>query len=429
MSTTVGGPGGLSAARTILALLALALGGFGIGATEFAAMGMLPDFARELLPRLWAESPELANAQAGWLISAYALGVVVGAPTIGAIAARFPRRMLLLWLVIGFVLGSLLTAALPSFELVLTARVLAGLGHGAYFGIAAIVAAELMGPGRRAFGVAVVISGLTVANMIGVPLITWLAQLAGFRVAFLSIAAIFALTFLAIVTVVPWQPGDIDSTVRRELRAFRRPQVWYALALGSIGFGGLFAVYSYITPLITEVAGQPASAVPWVLVLFGFGMTVGNLLGGWLADRGIKRALVTTFLSMILATAALAVAMPWFWIALPLLWWVGASSAALSPAIQVRLLDVAGDARTVAAAVNHSALNLGNALGAYLGGLGIAAGWGYLSAIRIGLVMTVLGLLIALLAFAAERAAARRPPAAAPVPASAAEPSGAPAAV
>lgn len=387
----------LSPWRTRFALLALALGGFGIGATEFVAMGLLPEIASDLLPALSATDPDAAIAQAGILISAYAAGVVVGAPTIAAVAARFPRKALLLGLAVAFTLGTVASALAPQFGWVVAARFVAGLPHGAYFGVAALVAASLMGPGKRGRGVALVLSGLTIANVVGVPSITFLGQVAGWRVAYLAVAGIFALTTVAIFALVPFQPGDPTATVRRELSAFRRPAVWFALLTGSLGFSGFFAVYSYIAPLSTEVTGTPAAFVPIVLVVIGVGMTVGNLVGGRLADGGALRAVFVLFVVFAASLAVLglsAESLPGLLIGVFL---VGATSAAISPAIQTRLMDVAGDSQTIAAAVNHSALNIGNSLGAALGGAVIAAGWGYLAPTWLGLVLCVPGALFAVL--------------------------------
>lgn len=408
MTHSTDGPTTLSPARTRFALLALALGGFGIGSTEFVAMGLLPNIAADLLPDVYAQSPEHANASAGWIISAYALGVVVGAPTIAAAAARWPRKRLLLVLLTAFALGTLASAVLPTFGLVLLARFVSALPHGAYFGIASLVAASLMGPGKRARGVALVLSGLTIANVIGVPAITWLGQAAGWRVAYLAVAGIFALTFLAVLLAVPWQAGDPKATMKRELRAFSRVQVWYALAIGAIGFGGLFSVYSYVAPLATEVTGLPAALVPVVLIVFGVGMTVGNFAGGRLADWSVRRSMYVFF-----GILAAALVLLGFTAANPVglftgAFLVGASSAALSPTIQARLMDVARDSQSIAAALNHSALNLGNWLGAFLGGVAIAGGLGYVAPIWIGLVLTIAGVLLALATFALDRARGRR---------------------
>ncbi|MHC5796924.1 MFS transporter [Lacisediminihabitans sp. FW035] len=382
----------LSPARTRLALLALALGGFGIGSTEFVVLGLLPNIAHDLLPALYARSPEVANAQAGWLASAYALGVVVGAPTIAAFAARFPRKKLLLVLAAAFTVGTVLSAVLPTFGLVLAARFLAGLPHGAYFGIASLVAASLMGPGKRGAGVAYVLSGLTIANVIGVPAITFLGQQAGWRVAYFAVAAIFGLTFVALALLLPDQPGDATATMKRELKAFGRSQVWLTLLTGAIGFGGFFCVYTFISPISTDITGLSPIFVPIVLVVIGLGMTLGNIVGGWAADKSVVRAIYSFFGLFVLSLAGLALTahtVPGLFVFVFL---VGVAAAGISPAIQTRLMDVAGDSQTLAAAANHSALNIGNSLGAYLGGLTIAAGLGYLSPVWVGLMLCAPGL-------------------------------------
>lgn len=399
---------GLSRTRVRLALLALALGGFAIGCTEFVAMGLLPNIANNLLPALYATSPSSANAQAGLLVSAYAAGVVVGAPTIAALAARFPRKTLLLWLLIGFTVCTVGSAILPNFGLVLAARFLAGLPHGAYFGVAALVAASLMGPGNRGKGIALVLGGLTVANVVGVPAITLLGQAAGWRVAYLAVAVLFALTFVAVWFVVPKQPGDPGATIRRELSVFRRPQVWFALGIGAIGFGGFFAVYTYVAPLVTTVTGLSASFVPIALVVAGLGMTVGNFVGGHVADFSLIRGLFVFFGVFAVALTGLALTAQNVVGLLVFLFLVGAAAAALSPAIQTRLMDVAGDSQTLAAAVNHASLNLGNSLGAVLGAVVVGAGLGYVSAIWVGLVLAALGVIIAVVSVTLERRALHR---------------------
>ncbi|MDN4481740.1 MFS transporter [Demequina muriae] len=393
----------LSPARTRLALFALALGGFGIGTTEFVAMGLLPDMARDLVPALWDASPEQAIARAGWIVTAYAAGVVAGAPTIAAIVARYPRKTVLTVLAAAFTVGTVASAVAPTFETVVAARFLAGLPHGAYFGIAALVAARLMGPGKRGQAVAFVLAGLTIANVIGVPAITYLGQQAGWRPAYLAVAGLFALSTASIIAFVPRAPGDPGATMGRELRAFARPAVWFALLTGALGFGGFFAVYSYVSPLVTEVTGATESLVPVALVVLGLGMTAGNFVGGRLADRGALRAvfqLFGVFVAALLVLIAGAGSVPGLLLGLFL---VGGAAAALSPAIQTRLMDVAGDSQTMAAALNHSALNIGNALGAFLGGIVIAAGWGYLAPTWLGLVLCVPGVVCAALGWAATR--------------------------
>ena len=392
-----------SPARIRLALLALALGGFGIGLTEFVAMGLLPNLAADLLPAVWAQSHEQANAQAGWIVSAYALGVVVGAPTIAAAAARFPRKQLLLACVAVFVFGTVASALLPTFGLVLVARFVAALPHGAYFGIAALVAASLMGPGKRGRGVALVLSGLTIANVIGVPTVTWLGQVAGWRVAYLAVAAVFLLTFAAIALAVPLQPGDPAATIRRELKIFGRVQVWLALLIGAVGFGGFFAVYTYVSPVVTTVTQLSPAVVPWALVAAGIGMTIGNFIGGRAADHNVMATLFICFGVFAVSLTGLALTAQTPVGLFVFLFLVGAAASALSPAIQTRLMDVAGDGQSLAAAINHSSLNIGNSLGAYLGGLTIAAGLGYLSPTWVGLLLCVPGVALALVALVLQR--------------------------
>ncbi|WP_062292481.1 MFS transporter [Demequina phytophila] len=396
----------LTPARTRWALFALALGGFGIGTTEFVAMGLLPDIARDLLPTLYAQDPDAAIAKAGIVISAYAIGVVIGAPTIAAVAARFPRKGLLMVLAAAFTLGTIASALAPTFETVVAARVLAGLPHGAYFGVAALAAADLMGAGKRGRAVAFVLSGLTIANVIGVPVVTWVGQQAGWRIAYLGVAAIFALTTVAIALLVPRAPGDPHATVRRELSAFTRPAVWCALATGALGFGGFFAVYSYVSPLATEVTGTSEAFVPLALIVLGLGMTVGNIAGGRMADGGAMRAVFQLFGAFAASLLILGLAASTVPGLLAGLFLVGATASAISPAIQTRLMDVAGDSQTIAAAVNHSALNMGNSLGAFLGGAVIAAGWGYLAPTWVGLALCVPGVLAAVAGWAVTRAPA-----------------------
>ncbi|MBN6190155.1 MFS transporter [Microbacterium sp. SSW1-47] len=390
------------------ALLSLAIGSFGIGMTEFVVMGLLPNIAADLLPSVWATSQEEALSQAGWLISLYALGVVIGAPTIAGFVARFPRHRVMIVLALALAVFNALTVVLPTFELVGASRFLAGLPHGAYFGIGALVAAEVMGPGNRAKGVAFILTGLTVANVVGVPLGTFLGQQWGWRAAFAVVALVFALATLCIALFVPAHPGDPGRTMRAELGVFRIGQVWFTLGVGAIGFGGFFAVYSYIAPLVTEVAGSPEWAVPIVLVLMGLGMTAGNLVGGHLADIDLRRTLLGGLAAMGVVFALLAVLSFWIVSLGLLVVLVGFVSSVLSPTIQTRLMDVAGDNQSIAAAMNHSALNVGNSLGAFLGGVVIALGWGFTAPAWTGAALAVAGLLIALLSYGVE---ARRAPA------------------
>ncbi|WP_022881625.1 MFS transporter [Gryllotalpicola ginsengisoli] len=404
MSLQPGGPTQLSPARIRFALIALAIGGFAIGSTEFVAMGLLPDIAHAMLPGVWARSHEAANAQAGLMVSAYALGVVVGAPTIAAAAAKLPRKQLLLWLLVAFTLATAAAALAPNFPTLLIFRFICGLPHGAYFGIASLVAASLMGPGKRARGVAFVLTGLTVANIVGVPAITWVGESFGWRVAYGVVAGLFAVTFLAVAIAVPWSPGNRHQTIRRELSAFRHTQVWLALGMGAIGFGGFFALYTYIAPLVTDVAGLPQQ--PWVpvsLVVCGVGMFVGNLVAGHTADRSAPKTIIGAFLAVIVTLAFTGIVAHIPALLIVGIFLVGAASSAVSPAVQLRLMDVAHDAQSIASALNHSAFNMGNSLGAYLGGVVVGLGLGYRAPIWIGIGLTLLGMGIAIVSFIIEK--------------------------
>ncbi|GAA5211418.1 MFS transporter [Microbacterium kyungheense] len=390
------------------ALLSLAVGSFGIGMTEFVVMGLLPDIGQDLLPSLWALRSEDAIAQAGWLISLYALGVVIGAPTIAGAVAKYPRRRVMIGLALALTVFNALTFLAPTFEWVAASRFLAGLPHGAYFGIGALVAAEVLGPGMRAKGVAFVLTGLTVANVVGVPLGTFIGQQVGWRAAFMIVAAIFLAATVLIALFVPEDEGDPSRTMRAELKVFRIGQVWLALAVGAIGFGGFFAVYSYVAPMVTDVAGSPEWAVPIVLVLMGIGMTIGNLVGGHLADVDLRRTLVGGLIGLAVVLALVGATAQWIWALALFVFATGFVSSVLSPTIQTRLMDVAQDNQSIAAALNHSALNIGNSLGAFLGGLVIAAGWGFVAPAWVGVVLALAGLAIAAASLVTER---RRMPA------------------
>jgi DHA1 family inner membrane transport protein len=386
------------------ALLSLAIGSFGIGMTEFVVMGLLPNIAQDLLPTQWSTNPENAIAQAGWLISLYALGVVVGAPTIAGAVAKYPRHRVMIGLALALTVFNALTFLLPTFELVAASRFLAGLPHGAYFGIGALVAADVLGPGKRAKGVAFVLTGLTIANVVGVPLGTYLGQQVGWRSAFMVVAGIFAAATIFIAFFVPEHEGDAARTFRAELGVFRIGQVWLTLAVGAIGFGGFFAVYSYVAPIITEVAGSPAWVVPIVLIVMGLGMTAGNIVGGIVADIDLKRTMIGGFLALAIVQSLLAVTAQGIWALGVFVFATGFISSCLSPAIQTRLMDVAQDNQSIAAALNHSALNMGNSLGAFLGGTVIALGWGFVAPAWVGVALALAGLVLAVVSLSLGRA-------------------------
>ncbi|WP_043648153.1 MFS transporter [Nocardia thailandica] len=366
-------------------MLALALGGFGIGTTEFVTMGLLPDIAARF---------SVSEPTAGHAVSAYALGVVVGAPVIAALCARVPRKGLLIALMAAFTLGNVATVLAPTFGTLVAARFVSGLPHGAYFGVASLAAATLAPAGMRAKAVAAVMLGLSAANVVGVPAATWLGQHFGWRDAFVVVALIGLATVAAIARFVPALTGMKLTNPMTELGALRRPQVLLTLAVGAVGFGGMFAVYTYIATTLTDVAGMATGAVPIVLALFGLGMVAGNLAGGVLADRGVDRAILTGLVAMVVILAVFVAAAHNPVTAGIGAFFVGASGAALAPALQTRLMDVAADAQTLAAALNHAALNIANAVGAWLGGLVIAAGLGYTAPAVVGAALATSGVVL-----------------------------------
>ena len=374
----------LSTARLVAAVVALAMGGFAIGTTEFVTMGLLPDIAAGI---------DVDIPSAGHVISAYAIGVVIGAPVIAALGTRLPRRGLLLGLVTMFVGGNLLTAVASDYPSLLLARFVAGLPHGAYFGVASLVAASLVRPQLRGRAVSSVMLGLAVANLAGVPAATWLGQQLGWRSAYWAVVVVALLTFAAVAAVVPSSPGRPDATIRSELGALRRPQVLLTLTVAVVGFGGMFAVYSYIAPVITDVTGMPRAAIPLVLLAYGVGGVVGTVLGGRLADRALFRSLVgaNVFTGLVLLTFPLAAQTPVTVITGAFL--LSMSASVLVVCLQLRLMEVAGDAQMLGAAMNHSALNAANALGAWLGGLVIAAGLGLTAPAYVGAALSAAGLL------------------------------------
>ncbi|WFG42961.1 MFS transporter [Pseudonocardia alni] len=365
------------------ALAAMALGGLAIGTTEFASMGLLPAFAADL----GATVP-----QAGTAISAYALGVVVGAPVLAVLGARWPRKHLVLALAGALAVTNVASAFAPTFGTFVATRFLAGLPHGAYFGTASVLAASLVPRERRPRAIATVMSGLMIANIVGVPGATWLGQNAGWPAAYLTVGAVAALTMLAIWRLVPDVRDERRGSVLGELSALRRGQVWITMAVIATGFGGSFAVYSYITPVLTEVSGLATAAVPLALAVFGLGMTLGNQVGGRLAEaapvRTIASGLAAAAVSM--ALFALTASSPVF--ALVTLFALAFTTTATTPALATRLMDAGREGPTLGAALHHAAFNVSNALGAALGALVLAAGWGWTAPAAVATVLPLLGL-------------------------------------
>lgn len=357
-------------------------------------MGLLPSIASDL---------KVSVPSAGNIVSAYALGVVVGAPLIASLAARVPRRTLLVWLMVAYSAGNLLTVFAPSYATVLMVRFLTGLPHGAFFGVAALTAASLVEHHRRAQSVAMVMMGLSVANVVGVPLATGVGLAMGWRSAYVIVAVIGVVTVGALLAWVPQVGASPSGGPLAELGALRRPQVLLTLGVGIVGFGGMFALYTYISPVLTSVAGYPVGAVPLVLALYGGGMVAGNFLGGWLADRALMAGLIglSVALAVALALFSLLAARPVAAVVMAVL--VAVAGSAMVPGLQTRLMDTAADAQTLAAALNHSALNVANALGAWLGGLVIAAGFGYTAPALVGSALAVGGLGVLVVSVLAQR--------------------------
>jgi DHA1 family inner membrane transport protein len=376
-----------------LVLFALAMGGFAIGTTEFAAMSLLPFFSVGL---------GIDEPMAGHVISAYALGVVVGAPIIAVLAAKVTRRTLLIGLMVVFAVANLMSALAPTYGWMLAFRFLSGLPHGAYFGVASLVAASLSPPNRRAQSVARVMLGLTIATILGVPAANLMGQALGWRWGFAIVALLALLTVLLVALFAPRDTLQPGASPLRELGALKRRQVWLTLGIGAIGFGGMFAVYTYVASTLMEVTQVQPHIVPLVLCVFGVGLTAGTLFGGWAADR----ALMPSIGGMLLWSAASLALFPFaagnIWAVSAVIFLIGCGGG-LGTMLQTRLMDVADDAQTLAAALNHSAFNTANALGPWLGGMAIAAGYGWTSTGWVGTALALAGFLIWIVALLDER--------------------------
>jgi len=383
------------------AIIALGVGAFAIGTGEFVIMGLLPEVAADL---------GVSIPDAGHVISTYALGVVIGAPVLAVLAAHWKRRALLISLMALFAVGNFASALAPGYIAMMLVRLFTGLPHGTYFGVAALVAASLAPAQRRASAVGLVMLGLTGSTLFGVPLATWLGQHWGWRTALVFVGALAALACAGLSLAVPDAPVTPGAGPLRELGALARIQVWLTLGIGAVGFGGMFAVYSYIKPLLTDTTGLAVGMVPAAMSLFGLGMVAGNLLGSRLADRHPMRAIGGLLVWNALVLVAVVFAMPHKLTAVVCVFLLG-TVVAIAPALQIRLMDVAGEAQTLAAALNHSSFNVANALGAWLGGMAIANGFGWTSTGWVGALLALGGLAV----FAMAVMQARRPrPAARP---------------
>jgi DHA1 family inner membrane transport protein len=387
------------------ALLALAIGAFGIGTTEFVIMGMLPEIAADL---------GVSVSAVGILISAYAVGVVLGAPTLTAVGLRFTPRQTLIALMVVFVVGNALAALAPSYGLLAAARVLTALAHGSFFGVGAVAARRLVSPDRATSAISLMVTGLTLANVIGVPLGTFAAQQASWRVVLGGVAVIGLVTIAGLLAWMPAGAGE-PSDLRGELRAFRRGQVWLVLGLTMVGFSALFAVYSYVSPILTELGGIPTEWVTPVLALFGVGTTVGTLAGGRLGDRYGFSFVAVGLLAMaaVLVVFAFMARTPVAAVALLVLF--GTISFALGPVVQNAVIEAARvPGGSLVSAANQGAFNVANAVGAALGALVISSGLGYTAPMWVGAVLALVGAGIAVLARAVDRRSACTP---APLPA------------
>ncbi|WP_328870884.1 MFS transporter [Streptomyces sp. NBC_00287] len=378
-----------------LALLALAVGAFGIGTTEFVMMGLLPDVAADL---------GISIPSAGHLVSAYALGVVIGAPLLAAVTARMSRRKVLIGLMVLFVVGNALSALAPDNGWLLAARFLSGLPHGAFFGVGAVVATTLVAPERKARSVSLMFLGLTVANIAGVPVATLMGQHLGWRATFLGVSAIGLAAIVSLSLLIPRDDASPSvSGLRGELAALKSLPVWLALGTTVAGFGALFAAYSYITPMLTDAAGYADASVTLLLALFGVGATAGNLLGGRLADHAMRATLFGGLASLALVLGLFPLLMSTAWSAAVAVVLLGMAAFVTGSPLQLMVMEKASAGPSLASSANQAAFNLANAGGAWIGGLALAAGFGVTSPAVAGGALAVLGLGVAGVAYAVDR--------------------------
>ncbi|WP_331344830.1 MFS transporter [Cellvibrio sp. UBA7661] len=365
-----------------IALLAMGLGSFAIGVGEFISMGLLPEISTSLA---------ISIPQAGHSISAYALGVVVGAPVLAVLSTGRSRTRMLVVLMGLYAIANIASALAPNYEAMLLLRLLSGLPHGTFFGIASLVAASLAPAHMRTRAVAYVMLGLSIATLAGVPIATALGQWLGWRSAFVLVGLIALASAICIIKFVPYEAPQEGGRVSHELSMFTNRQVWITLGIGAIGFGGLFSIFSYVKPTLMSLAGLTEMGVPFVLALFGAGMVVGNIFGSRMADRDLLGTIKRCLIWSMVACAFFAIVAPYLWLACIAVFCVG-TVVVIGPAVQIRLMDVAGKAQTMAAAMNHSAFNFANAAGAFLGGVAIDAGLGFASTGWVGVILSAAGL-------------------------------------
>ncbi len=378
-----------------LGLIALAIGGFGIGLTEFVIMGLLPEVAADF---------GVDEATAGYLISGYAMAVAVGAIALTAALIRLSHKRALLILMVLFIVGNLMSALAPTYEIMLGGRIVAALCHGAFFGIGSVVAADMVAPTKRAGAIALMFTGLTLANVLGVPLGTLLGQQLGWRSTFWAITVIGVLAMIGIAALVPDVHHDEKVGLRGELAAFRLKQVWLSIVITILGYGGMFGAFTYIAFTLTGVTGFAPATVPWLLMLFGAGLVAGNMLGAKAADRALAPTLIWTLGLLAVILVAFAFVAHDKVLTATALFLMGAFGFATVPGLQMRIMNYAVGAPTLASGANIGAFNVGNALGAWIGGLTITAGLGYTSPLWAGAALTVVGLGVLLVATAIDHA-------------------------
>lgn len=371
-----------------LALYALTLGAFAIGMTEFIIMGLLSEVAASL---------NVSIPMAGFLITGYALGVAIGAPFITIATHKMPRKALLLFLMILFITGNALAAIAPNYTVLMLARIFAALTHGSFFGVGSVIAAELVPKEKRAGAIAIMFTGLTLANILGVPFGTFLGQAYGWRSTFWAITIIGIVALVGIVMLVP-KVANATSGLRNELRVLKRPAVHIALLMTVFGFGGVFTAFTYISPILVDITGFSISSVSYILVLFGVGITIGNIYGGKLADRSLFPSLLGILVGLAIILAVFSITDQYKILTLITVFLLGIAAFGTVPGLQLHMLNTAKEAPTLASTLNIAAFNLGNALGAYLGGIVIDTNFaGGLPAVPwVASIVTVIGILFTL---------------------------------
>ncbi|MEF0942962.1 MFS transporter [Rhizobium sp. BR 362] len=383
--------------QTAAAEFAMILGAFVLGTSEFVSMGLLPEMAN---------TTGVPVAVAGDYITAYAVGVVVGAPLIAALAARVPRNTLLIGLLLLCVIGNALSGIAANFGLVLTARFLSGLPQGAFFGVAALVAAMLAGPHKRTQAIARIMTGLSIANLVGAPIGTYIGEHTTWHVTYLVLAILAALAALICSIAVPAIPASHGASPLRELSALTKPQVWLTFAIGAVGLAGLFSLYTFLVPILEDITGMSKTSVPIVLAIVGLGMFVGNFFGGWLADKGVMRAIGVILLFNLVVLMSFFFSVHSHVVVCVSVFFAGFTSLALVPPLQARLMDVAGHAQALGAMLNGCAINLANAVGAVMGAMAIGSNLGPASTGLVGAAMSGAGFIVFAISLATERRAA-----------------------